>query len=173
MYYLKCVLNFYVIFMIECACTRIFFINLPYGSGLFNISDRKSIRAQARQIAAQVLKVCEEEARNEALSVHSTHHKLHFLHTNLNQTPREYIKAHNDKMLVLYVLNTEYHFIFSINASTPTMESTQKILSQPTPASIPVLPSEAPISTLNVGKQHRRPVKVMRPHRQPVRLKCS
>ena len=33
------------------------------------MSDRKAIRAQARQIAAQVLKVCEEEARNEALSV--------------------------------------------------------------------------------------------------------
>ena len=45
------------------------FINLPYNSGLFNISDRKAIRAQARQIAAQVLKVCEEEDRNEVLSV--------------------------------------------------------------------------------------------------------
>ena len=99
-----------------------FFINWPYDSGLFNMSDRKAIRAQARQIAAQVLKVCEEEARNEALSVHSTHHKLHFLHTDLNQTRRGYKKAHNDKILVLYVLNTEYHFTFSINASTPSTE---------------------------------------------------
>ena len=44
-----------------------FFINLPYDSGLLNMSDRKAIRAQARQVAAQVLKVCEEEARNEPL----------------------------------------------------------------------------------------------------------
>ena len=137
MYKPKCVLNFHVIFMIECALALEFFINLPYDSGLLNMSDRKAIRAQARQVAAQVLKVCEEEARNEALSVHSTHHKLHFLHTDLNQTPREYIKAHNDKILVLYVLKTEYHFTYSINASMPLMESTQEILSQLHPQVFP------------------------------------
>ena len=68
------------------------------------------------------------------------------------------------------MLNTEYQIYFQyqsasvpdyaapdtenqcINAIKGKTESTQEIPSQPTPASIPVLPSEAPISTLNVGK---------------------
>ena len=33
------------------------------------MSDRKAIRSHARQIAANVLKLCEEEAKNDALSV--------------------------------------------------------------------------------------------------------
>ena len=38
-------------------------------SGLLKMSDRKAIRSQAREITANVLKACEEEAKNDVLSL--------------------------------------------------------------------------------------------------------
>ena len=41
----------------------------PFYSGVLKLSDRKAIRSEAREIAANVLKACEEEAKNGVLSI--------------------------------------------------------------------------------------------------------
>ena len=61
-------LDFLVIFfMFKYDFTDIF--HFQFYSGVPKMSDRKAIRSQAREIAANVLKACEGEAKNGVLSI--------------------------------------------------------------------------------------------------------
>ena len=88
-------LDFLVIFMFIYAFTH-FFINCKFNSGMLKMSDRKPILSQARQMSANLLKVCKEQKQ-----MHNLYRERVSKLTCTSTTTLSHIEAEPKKVILL------------------------------------------------------------------------